>query len=181
MKLNAFAQKNNLPCVSSSTESCSNIVPASCSGAVSCSNSHQSPSVYSPIGFPRNLSNRSSNHSQQVMVLFISIFFKCSVSCMFCLKICQMEKYKCNKSLLLILSITSVAGILKLLVYSIWHWFIIRFCVNQKLYLHGRKTLHTSVSQFGDRILFKFHCSCWFPVTVIFLFDTEMNCCLPKL
>lgn len=86
MKLNALAQKNNLPCISSSTESCSNIVPASCSGPVSCLNSHQSPPVYSPIGFPRNLSNRSSNHIQQVMVIFLfPHYFKESVSCMFCL------------------------------------------------------------------------------------------------
>jgi hypothetical protein len=66
MKLNATAQKINLPCVSSSKESCSNLVPASCSGPGSCSSSQHSPPVYSPIGFPRNLSNRSSNHSQQV-------------------------------------------------------------------------------------------------------------------
>ena len=84
MKLNALAQKNNLPCVSSSTESCSNIVPASCSGPVSCLSSHQSPPVYSPIGFPRNLSNRSSNHSQQVMIIFLfQHYFKESISCMF--------------------------------------------------------------------------------------------------
>lgn len=84
MKLNALAQKNNLPCVSSSTESCSNIVPASCSGPVSCLSSHQSPPVYSPIGFPRNLSNRSSNHSQQVMIIFLfQHYFKESICCMF--------------------------------------------------------------------------------------------------
>ncbi|XP_021934301.1 uncharacterized protein LOC110836898 isoform X3 [Zootermopsis nevadensis] len=65
LKINGTAQKINLPCVSSSKESCSNIVPASCSGPGSCSNSQQSPPVYSPIGFPRNISNRSSNHSQQ--------------------------------------------------------------------------------------------------------------------
>jgi hypothetical protein len=72
MKLNTLAQKNNLPCVSSSTESCSNIVPASCSGPVSCLSSHQSPPVYSPFGFPRNLSNRSSNHSQQSLSTGVS-------------------------------------------------------------------------------------------------------------
>lgn len=84
MKLNTLAQKNNLPCVSSSTESCSNIVPASCSGPVSCLSSHQSPPVYSPFGFPRNLSNRSSNHSQQVMMIFLfQHYFKVSISCMF--------------------------------------------------------------------------------------------------
>ncbi|XP_069679107.1 uncharacterized protein [Periplaneta americana] len=65
MKLNASAQKNNLQNVSNSKESCSNITSASCSGPGSCSSSHQSPPVYSPIGFPRNLSNRSSTHSQQ--------------------------------------------------------------------------------------------------------------------
>ncbi|XP_023712973.1 uncharacterized protein LOC111867394 isoform X2 [Cryptotermes secundus] len=65
MKLNSSAQKNNLSCVSSNTESRSNMVPVSCSGHLSCSSSHQSPPVYSPIGFPRNLSSRSSSHSQQ--------------------------------------------------------------------------------------------------------------------
>jgi hypothetical protein len=99
MKLNAVAQKNNLPCVSSSTESCSNIVPASCSGPVSCSSSHQSPPVYSPIGFPRNLSSRSSNHSQQVMVTFLfHLYFKQFISCVYCLKILHMEKYECINS-----------------------------------------------------------------------------------
>jgi hypothetical protein len=76
MKLNAPAQKNNLPCVSSNTESSSNIMPVSCSGPISCLSSHQSPPVYSPIGFPRNLSSRSSNRSQQVII--ISNFRFCS-------------------------------------------------------------------------------------------------------
>lgn len=75
MKLNSSAQKNNLPYVSSNTESCSNMVPVSCSGHLSCSSSHQSPPVYSPIGFPRNLSSRSSNHSQQVIIIFNSRIF----------------------------------------------------------------------------------------------------------
>lgn len=66
MKLNAAAQKSNMPRASSSKESCSHVVPTSCSGPSSCSSSHQSPPVYSPIGFPRNLSSRSSSHSQQV-------------------------------------------------------------------------------------------------------------------
>ncbi|KAJ9595896.1 hypothetical protein L9F63_012915, partial [Diploptera punctata] len=60
MKLNT-SQKSSLPSVSSSKESCPSIAPISCS----CSSSLQSPPVYSPIGFPRNLSSRNSNHNQQ--------------------------------------------------------------------------------------------------------------------
>ena len=74
MKLNG-PPKNNLPSVSSSKDSCSSITPISCSGPGSCSNSHQSPPVYSPIGFPRNLSSRSSNHNQQVRKMFPWFYF----------------------------------------------------------------------------------------------------------
>jgi len=175
MKLNALAQKNNLPCVSSSTESCSNIVPASCSGPVSCLSSHQSPPVYSPIGFPRNLSNRSSNHSQQVMIIFLfQHYFKESISCMF-----YLWKYFMWRSINILILYNNSDCFTEGYSYTLYSTNLLLdfFWIN---YLHRRKTLWNLIGSFGDRVLLKCYFFCWSLVTVIVLFDTELNYFLHK-